>query len=297
MNNQHAIDSFLNALWLEEGLSENTRSAYHQDLKIFAEWLEKNTQKTLLDSDKHLIRKYLFVKQKAQSSARSQARLMSSLRRFYRFWLRENQICEDPTLDLNLPKVAQLIPNVLTEQEVEALLRAPNTNIAHEHRDQVMLEVLYATGLRVSELVGLKLYDLNLNQGWLKVMGKGAKERLVPLGEHALMALEQYLETTRALILNQNTCDGLFPSNRQGQMTRQTFWHAIKKYAQRADIRTPLSPHTLRHAFATHLINHGADLRSVQMLLGHESISTSQIYLHIAKERLNKLYDKHHPRA
>lgn len=228
-------------------------------------------------------------------STRSSARMLSCLRGFYRYLLRENRIPLDPSLNIESPRLGRPLPKSLSEEEVDSLLAQPEEDIAIELRDKAMLELLYATGLRVSELVGLRLHQLNLHQGVVKVMGKGSKERLVPMGEEALYWLQRYLQAGRVELIKSG--DVLFPSQRGREMTRQTFWHRIKVYAQRAGIRSNLSPHTLRHAFATHLINHGADLRVVQLLLGHSDLSTTQIYTHVARERMKQLHQQHHPRG
>lgn len=291
------VDTFLDALWMEQGLSRNTLDAYGNDLRSFASWLEQHRQQTLLQVERVLIQEYLAYRHEQGHSPRGTARLLSSLRRFYAWLRRDNKISEDPTALIESPRLGRSLPKSLSEADVDALLAAPDTETTMGLRDRAMLEVLYASGLRVSELVNLSISQLNLQQGVIRVLGKGNKERLVPLGEEAVSWLEQYLRTGRPALIKENVADELFISNRQKAMTRQTFWYMIKRYAQLAGIKTDLSPHTLRHAFATHLLNHGADLRVVQMLLGHSDLSTTQIYTHIAKQRLQELHHKHHPRG
>ncbi|MGD8525941.1 MAG: site-specific tyrosine recombinase XerD [Thioalkalispiraceae bacterium] len=291
------VDNFLDSLWMEQGLSRNTLSAYGNDLRNFAKWLTGHHQQSLLNAERVLLQQYLAYRHGQGHSARGTARLLSSLRRFYSWLLRENMINEDPTALIESPRLGRPLPKSLSEADVEALLAAPDTQTSRGLRDRTMLEVLYASGLRVSELVGLKISQLNLQQGVIRVTGKGNKERLVPLGEEAISWLENYLANGRSQLIKTKVADELFISNRQKAMTRQTFWHMIKRYALVAGINTDLSPHTLRHAFATHLLNHGADLRVVQMLLGHSDLSTTQIYTHIAKQRLQELHHKHHPRG
>ncbi|WP_342246433.1 site-specific tyrosine recombinase XerD [Pseudomonas sp. OTU5201] len=290
------IDRFLDALWLEKGLSEHTRSAYRSDLAHFNGWLDERGL-ALDKAGRDLILDHLAWRLEQGYKARSTARFLSGLRGFYRFLLRENLILEDPTLQIDLPQLGRPLPKSLSEADVEALLEAPELDDPIGLRDRAMLEVLYACGLRVTELVSLTLEQVNLRQGVLKVFGKGSKERLVPLGEEAIAWLERYQREARPFLLDGKPCDVLFPSLRGEQMTRQTFWHRIKHQAQVAGISKSLSPHTLRHAFATHLLNHGADLRVVQMLLGHSDLSTTQIYTHIAQARLQELHARHHPRG
>lgn len=291
---KQVIDSFLDALWMERGLSDNTLSAYRSDLYKFSQWLQQRQVK-LLNVQANEILAYLALPD--NKSARTVARRLSSLRRLYEYLLREDQIKQNPVSNVDAPKLGRSLPKTLTESEVEALLDAPDIEDVLGMRDKCMLEVLYATGLRVSELVGLTLQQVNLRQGVVRVTGKGNKERLVPLGEEATQSLDQYLSFARNEILNNAMSDALFPSKRGKAMTRQTFWHMIKRYTVIAGINKILSPHVLRHAFATHLINHGADLRVVQMLLGHSDISTTQIYTHVARERLKDLHSEHHPRG
>ena len=288
------IDQYLDAVWLEKGLSDNTLMSYRRDLTLFQQWLEPRSMTLDRVARADLLEWLGELAQRGQST-RSSARMLSCLRGFYRYMLRENRIPVDPSLNIESPRLGRPLPKSLSEEEVDALLAQPEEDIAIELRDKAMLELLYATGLRVSELVGLKLHQLNVHQGVVKVMGKGSKERLVPMGEEALYWLQRYLQAGRTELIKSG--DVLFPSQRGQQMTRQTFWHRIKVYAQRADIRSNLSPHTLRHAFATHLINHGADLRVVQLLLGHSDLSTTQIYTHVARERMKQLHQQHHPRG
>ncbi len=288
------IDSFLDALWMERGLSDNTLQAYRSDLTAFARWLTSNSC-SLLEVQSTEILAYLAGQ--GTRSARTSARRLSSLRRLYEYLLREGEMTHDPVAGIDSPKVGRPLPKSLTEDEVEALINAPDHGTTLGMRDRAMLEVLYATGLRVSELIGLRLAQVNLRQGVVRVMGKGNKERLVPLGEEAVHWLEKYQLEARLKLFKVQANDVLFPSSRGKLMTRQTFWYAIKRHSVVAGIRKPLSPHVLRHAFATHLLNHGADLRVVQMLLGHSDISTTQIYTHVARERLKELHAEHHPRG
>lgn len=290
------ITQYLEMLWLEKGLTEHTRNSYQSDLQHFNSWLLKQNRQ-LISVNKAIILSYLAYRLEHKFNARSTARLLSTLRSFYRYLVRENICQTDPTLQVEMPKLGHPLPKSLSETDVEALLNAPNVEELIGLRDKAMLEVLYACGLRVSELVSLTLEQVNLRQGVLKTFGKGRKERLVPLGEEAIMWIETYLKSGRALLLAGKISDILFPSTRGEMMTRQTFWHRIKHHAKVAGLVKTLSPHTLRHAFATHLLNHGADLRVVQMLLGHSDLSTTQIYTHIAQARLQELYAKHHPRG
>lgn len=295
------IEQFLDSIWMERGLSENTLTAYRTDLKKFVIWLIRKSNglisDSLINAERDLIVKYLSYLEKKNVSARSRARLLSSLRRFYAYLLREKRIEIDPVALIDAPKLGRSLPKTLTEEDVESLLQAPDTSTSLGMRDRVLFEVLYATGLRVSELVDLQLTQINLQQGVLRVTGKGNKERLVPLGEEAVNWLEKYLLNTRADLLKGQVTDSLFVTKRGGAMTRQAFWYLIKRYAVQAEISITISPHTLRHAFATHLLNHGADLRVVQMLLGHSDLSTTQIYTHVAKARLKSLHSEHHPRG
>ncbi len=293
------LDEFCDQLWLEDGLAKTTLESYRRDLRLFAEWLS-GRDATLLSAGEVDVLGYLAHRHGGGGAglrASSQARLHSSLKRFYQFALRANRIGNDPTLKLERPKRAQRFPKTLSEADVEALLAAPDTRVPLGLRDRAMLEVLYATGLRVSELVALTLAQVSLDMGVVRVIGKGSKERLVPLGEVAVDFLVQYLRDGRPAILKARTSDAMFVTPRGAAMTRQAFWALIKRHAARAIPGRSLSPHTLRHAFATHLINHGADLRVVQLLLGHADISTTQIYTHVARERLKALHAKHHPRG
>lgn len=298
MNNTELLDEFSDALWLEDGLSRNTLDSYRRDLNKFADWLEAQRGAALLQTTHADIQGYLghlLLKQKAKAS--STGRNISSLKRLFRYLLRQNKITVDPTLQIDTPKLPRNLPKTLSEADVELLLNAPDTQTPLGLRDRTMLEVLYATGLRVSELVTLRVTQVSLDMGVVRVMGKGSKERMVPLGEEALDWLRRYLADGRAVLLGRQTCDAMFVTARADAMTRQMFWYLIKKYAQRSGLNQALSPHTLRHAFATHLLNHGADLRVVQMLLGHTDISTTQIYTHVARERLKTLHTHHHPRG
>lgn len=293
---QELLREFIDSLWLERGLSPHTRNAYLTDLRGFALWLAGRGS-SLRQAGREAILDHLGWRLQQGYQARSTARLLSALRTFYRYLLRERLIDEDPTLQVELPQLGKPLPKSLSEAEVEALLAAPDIAEPLGLRDRAMLEVLYACGLRVSELVALSLEQINLRQGVLRVLGKGSKERLVPLGEEALIWLQRYQAEARGLLLAGRPSSVLFPSQRGEQMTRQTFWHRIKLHACHAGILKPLSPHTLRHAFATHLLNHGADLRVVQLLLGHSDLSTTQIYTHVAKARLQALHAAHHPRG
>lgn len=290
------IDRFLDALWLEKGLSDNTRDAYRSDLALFNGWLQEKGV-DLMSISREAILDHLAWRVDNGYKPRSTARLLSGVRGFYRYLLREKLIAIDPTLQVDMPQLGKPLPKSLSEADVEALLAAPDLSGAIGQRDRAMLEVLYACGLRVTELVSLTLEQVNLRQGVLRIMGKGSKERLVPMGEEAIVWVERYMRDARHELLNGRPSDVLFPSQRGEQMTRQTFWHRIKHQAKVAGISKSLSPHTLRHAFATHLLNHGADLRVVQMLLGHSDLSTTQIYTHVARARLQEMHAKHHPRG
>ena len=291
------IDAFCDALWLEDGLSRNTLASYRRDLVQFAAWLEKRYGRDLPGATQAEIQAYLGHRYRAGTRASSAARLLSSLKRFYRHALRQGTIAIDPTLRIEAPKLPRNLPKSLTEEHVESLLAAPNVEECLGLRDRAMLETLYASGLRVSELVSLKLAQVSLDMGVVRVMGKGAKERVVPLGEEALAWIRRYVKEGRARLLARKVTDDLFVTAHGAAMTRQAFWHLIKRYAAQAGIGKPVSPHTLRHAFATHLLNPGADLRVVQLLLGHADISTTQIYTYVARERLKQLHAKHHPRG
>ncbi len=291
------IERYIDAMWMEKGLSDNTLSSYRRDLRQFNDWLVKNKHSSVTRADRSSLQAYLGARLEQGQSPRSTARFMSCVRGFYHYLLREGRITVDPTLDVDSPKLGRPLPKSLSEKEVDLLLEMPNLDDALEFRDRTMLEMLYACGLRVTELTSLQLVQVSLNQGVVRVFGKGSKERLVPMGEEALMWLQRYLAGPRAELLKDIPCDVVFPSRRGREMTRQTFWYRIKIYAQRAGIKKNLSPHTLRHAFATHLLNHGADLRVVQMLLGHSDLSTTQIYTHVAQQRMQELHAQHHPRG
>lgn len=296
INNQAILDEFIDRIWLEEGLARNTLDSYRQDLAQFAAWLEKDAAKHLLQVEQFDIQRYLAVRFPV-SKPRSISRLIASLRRLYRFALRENKIAQDPSLQIESPKLPRSLPKSLSEEDVESLLGAPNLDDPIGLRDRAMLELLYASGLRVSELVGVKVTEVSLSEGVVRVTGKGSKTRLVPMGEVAVDWLTRYLKEARPAILEKRLSDSMFVTQRGAAMTRQAFWYLIKRYALLAGFHKPMSPHVLRHAFATHLLNHGADLRVVQMLLGHSDISTTQIYTHVARERLKQLHTAHHPRG
>lgn len=293
---QALIDEFCDALWLEDGLSKNTLEAYKRDLLLFAHWLHTERAKSLYAATDADLNAY-FAFRHENSKASSSNRRLAVLKRFYQYGLRSGRISIDPCLRMKSARQPQRFPKTLSEQHVEALLAAPDINTPLGLRDRTMLELMYASGLRVTELVLLKTVEVGMNEGVLRVTGKGSKTRLVPFGEEARIWIERYLAQARASILNGKNDDALFVTAHGGPMTRQMFWTLIKKYALRAGINAPLSPHTLRHAFATHLLNHGADLRVVQLLLGHADISTTQIYTHVARERLKKLHAQHHPRG
>jgi integrase/recombinase XerD len=292
----HYLQPFLDSLWLESGLSKNTIAAYQRDLLGFATWL-RQFDIDLAAASRNDILRYQSVRMREGRKVRSEARLLSTLRRFYRYLCREEVRDSDPTAQIESPRLGRPLPNSLTENEVEDLLAQPDINKSLGLRDRTMLEVLYATGLRVSELIALTFEQLNMRQGLVRCVGKGNKERLVPLGEIALDWLQQYLLESRPDLLQGTVSEDLFPTKRGKAMTRQAFWYLIKRYAKQAGIEKELSPHTLRHAFATHLLNHGADLRVVQLLLGHADLSTTQIYTHVAKERLKSLHAQYHPRG
>lgn len=290
------IQRYLDAIWMEKGLSSNTLESYSRDLNQLAKWLAERRQRLLALGSVEL-QAYLAQRLQKGFSARSTARFLSCIRGFYAYLLREGLITADPTARIKNPSLGRALPNSLAEEEVEALLAAPDLDDAIGLRDKTMLELLYACGLRVSELVGLSMSQVNLRQGVVRVFGKGSKERLVPLGEEAAHWLSRYLREARPDLLKGGSSEVLFPSQRGTAMTRQTFWHRIKHWAQVAGIAKNLSPHTLRHAFATHLLNHGADLRVVQLLLGHSDLSTTQIYTHVAQTRMKALHGEHHPRG
>ena len=290
------IEGFADALWSERGLSANTLAAYQSDLRQLAKWLGEHNRR-LLSAGREDLLEYLAHLHASGRQARSAARVLSAVRQFYQHALREGWVNADPSAEIEAPRLGRPLPKSLTEAEVEALLGAPDLDSPEGFRDRVMLEVLYAAGLRVSELVGLKPGQVSLNQGLVRIVGKGGKERLVPLGEEAADWIRRFLDVPRAELLKGRPGDALFPTRRGPGMTRQAFWYRIKLHARSAGISKAISPHTLRHAFATHLVNHGADLRVVQLLLGHSDLSTTQIYTHVAKERLRQLYAEHHPRA
>lgn len=294
LNNEAVIDAFADAMWLESGLSKNTLAAYRSDLSKFSQFLNHSN---LLGVSQIEVQKYLAHCMAAGLKGTSSARTLSTLRRFYRYLIREGRMQIDPCSHVLSPKLGRPLPKSLSEEEVDALLIAPDLTKPLGLRDHAMLETLYATGLRVSELVGLKMVELNLSVGVVRIIGKGSKERLVPLGEEASQSLQNYLSQGRPNLLKKKVCDAVFVTARATAMSRQAFWYLIKKYAKKANIQQTLSPHTLRHAFATHLLNHGADLRSIQMLLGHADLSTTQIYTHIARERLQTMHSQHHPRG
>jgi integrase/recombinase XerD len=292
------LDLFCDALWLEDGLSRSTLQSYRTDLRQFGDWLRERGGRALPDAERGDVLDYLAYKFARKAKPRTTSRLLSSLKRFYGYLLRQGSIRVDPTLRIEAPKLPRNLPKVLTEVDVERLLQAPNTRTLLGLRDRSMLETLYATGLRVSELVGLKLAQVSHDMGVVRVIGKGAKERLVPLGEEALVWIRRYLGDARPLLLAGRASEALFVTARGTEMTRQMFWRLVKRHAGEAGIEPAvISPHSLRHAFATHLLNHGADLRVVQLLLGHADISTTQIYTHVARERLKQLHAKHHPRG
>ncbi|MFM9966876.1 MAG: site-specific tyrosine recombinase XerD [Burkholderiales bacterium] len=297
--NAPMLDEFCDAIWLEDGLSKNTIESYRRDLRLFGDWMAEVGAKTLAQATEEDIAGYLAHRVSAKEAMRpsTQSRMLSSLKRFYRHAVHKSQVDRDPTLRLDAPKQAQRIPKSLSETQVEALLAAPHVETPSGLRDRAMLELIYACGLRVSELVSIKIAHIDLNAGVVRVLGKGSKERLVPLGAEAIDWLERFQAEARPKILMGRSSDFLFITARGEPMTRQAFWYLIKRHAALAIPGKNLSPHTLRHAFATHLLNHGADLRVLQLLLGHSDISTTQIYTHVAKERLKTLHAKHHPRG
>ncbi len=291
------IDAFCDALWLEDGLSRNTLDAYRRDLALFATWLHDGRGGSLLAASHADILGYLAYRYRQRAKATSAGRLLSTLKRFYRLQVRDGRLQADPTLNVESPKLPRPLPKSLTEEDVARLLDAPHTGDAMGLRDRAMLELLYATGLRVTELVTLRMVQVSLDAGVLRVLGKGAKERLVPIGEQAVDWITRYLREARPVLLAGRSADALFVTQRAEAMSRQMFWILVKRHALVAGITRPISPHVLRHAFATHLLNHGADLRVVQMLLGHADVSTTQIYTHVARERLRQLHAQHHPRG
>jgi len=297
MDERAVIEGFADALWMERGLSANTLAAYQSDLRAFALWIDRERGRRLAEAQRLDLLDYLALLSVQGRKPRSAARLLSCLRQFYQHLVRQGLIQEDPSARVDAPKLGRPLPKSLTEGEVEALLGAPDTTDARGHRDRTMLEVLYASGLRVTELVTLTPSQVSVTQGVLRIMGKGSKERLVPLGEDAVAWLLDYVPSARQELLAGRASDYLFPTRRSECITRQAFWQLIKRYAIQAGVAKSLSPHTLRHAFATHLLNHGADLRVVQMLLGHSDLSTTQIYTHVARERLKQLHATHHPRG
>ena len=290
------VDRFIDALWIEDGLAANTLAAYRRDLAMLSEWLARDRPRALAEASEADLREYA-VARHAGSAATSANRRLAVFRRFFRWALREHLASADPTLRLAAARQPLRVPKSLSEAQVESLLAAPDVETALGLRDRTMLELMYASGLRVSELVGLKTVNVSFAEGALRVTGKGAKERLVPFGEEAHGWMQRYLAEARAAILGGQSSDALFVTGRGGPMTRQMFWKLVKAHAATAEIAVPISPHTLRHAFATHLLNHGADLRAVQMLLGHADISTTTIYTHVARERLKALHAMHHPRG
>lgn len=290
------VDQFLDAIWMERGLSQNTLGAYRADLMTLGRSLAA-ADKSIDQADKADLLAFIAERVESGAKPRSTARQLSSFRRFYRHIVRQGLRDTDPTADIEMPRIGRSLPKTLTEDEVEALLNAPNTDEPLGHRDRAMLELLYATGLRVSELINLRQSQINFNQGVLRIVGKGDRERLIPLGDESQRWLRDFINGPRMEILLERQTDFLFPTRRGNRMTRQAFWHIIKRYAEKAGIRRKLSPHSLRHAFATHLLNRGADLRVVQLLLGHSDLSTTQIYTHVARERLKELHGEHHPRG
>ncbi len=293
---EQLVDRFLDAIWMERGLSQNTLGAYRADLMTLGRGLSEQS-KTIDKADKADLLAFIAKRVESGAKPRSTARQLSSFRRFFRYIMREGLRDNDPTADIEMPRIGRSLPKTLTEDEVDSLLQAPNTDEPLGHRDRTMLELLYATGLRVSELINLKQSQINFNQGVLRIVGKGDRERLIPLGDESQRWLRDFIDGPRMEILLERQTDYLFPTRRGNRMTRQAFWHIIKRYADKAGIAKKLSPHSLRHAFATHLLNHGADLRVVQLLLGHSDLSTTQIYTHVARERLKDLHGKHHPRG
>ncbi len=296
MDDADHIEAFLDAIWAERGLSDNSLDGYRRDLKKLSGFLQQRGS-GLLSAGREDLLAYLGLQMREGRSPRSVARYLSGFRQFYRWQVRERRITDDPTALIESPRLGRSLPKALTEEQVERLLQAPDTDSALGLRDRAMLEVMYATGLRVSELVGLQLLNVNLNQGVVRVIGKGNKERLVPLGEEAARWLSKYLETARPELMKGATAGEVFVTGRRSGMTRQSFWLRVKRHALEAGIDRPISPHGLRHSFATHLLNHGADLRVVQLLLGHSDLSTTQIYTHVAREGLKRLHEEHHPRG
>ncbi len=291
------INQFIDTIWSEKGLSKLTLDAYQQDLKLFALWLAKKDQ-MLKDATPALILEYLAFKVDQKSASRSNARLLSTLKQFYRFQLRSGQRADNPTALIEAPKLNRHLPDSLSESDCEKLLNSPDSQTEYGLRDRCMLELMYSSGLRVSELVSLELSQVNHNLGLIRLTGKGNKERVIPVGEEALYWVKKYIKESRPVLYKeQRPTDALFLSSRATAITRQAFWQHIKKYLTIAGLKDSYSPHSLRHAFATHLLNHGADLRTVQMLLGHSDLSTTQIYTHVAQARLQAMHEKHHPRG
>ena len=293
---EKVLESFLDAVWAERGLSDNTLKSYRYDLTLLCQHLESRNR-TLLDAKREDLLHFLATQVQTGRSPRSLSRYLSGFRQFYQWLLREGRVLKDPSALIESPKLGRGLPKALSEQQVVGLLEAPDTGTPLGLRDRTMLELMYATGLRVSELISLEAVNININQGVVRVMGKGGKERLVPLGEEALSWMQRYLKESRPDLMRGGECPQVFVTARRAGMTRQAFWHAIRKHAGDAGITQSVSPHMLRHSFATHLLNHGADLRVVQLLLGHSDLSTTQIYTHIAREGLKQLHSEHHPRG
>jgi integrase/recombinase XerD len=293
-SNRAGVQQFLDALWIEQGLSDNTVKAYATDLKHFSSWLGSNPISQVSKAD---ISNYLAQRFQQGSSASSSARLLSTLRQYYGYLIRTGQRLDDPCSGIKAPRLGKLLPEIFSEDEVNQLLDAPPDDTVLGLRDKTMLELLYATGMRVSELVGLNVHEINFNQGFVRITGKGQKERLIPIGEQALDWLDRYFSESRPTLLKMRHSDDVFVTKRGSGMTRQAFWYLIKRYGLQAGITRHFSPHTLRHAFATHLLNNGADLRAVQLLLGHSDLSTTQIYTHVADQRLKSLHAQYHPRG
>ena len=292
--NNNLIDQFIDYYWLTSGASKNTLSAYRSDLNIFSKWLN---QTPFTSVDKKLVQEYFSYRKKSNLSAASQSRILTCLHSFFQYLLNNQKMTYDPTEQMDYPKLEKKLPIFLNIQEVENLMEVPNTNSIYGQRDRAMLELLYSCGLRVSELIGLSYHNLNLKEEFVRVHGKGNKERMLPLGEVAIDFLDQYEKNSRAVLLKNGQCDSYFLSNRGSAMTRQNFFYIIKGYAATAGIDKPISPHSLRHAFATHLVQKGADLRSVQLMLGHSDISSTQLYTHIQNAQLKMQHQKHHPRG
>ena len=295
-DSEHLVELFLDSAWAERGLSQNTLQGYRYDLLQLADH-QKGFESDLLSATRENLLHFLASRVKQGRSPRSLSRYLSGFRQFYRWALREGRIQKDPSVLIERPRLGRGLPKALSEHQIEQLLEAPDLETPLGLRDRTMLELMYATGLRVSELVELTFSDINVNQGIVRVMGKGNKERLVPLGEEAISWLQQYLSVARPQLMGEATCSSVFVTNRKAGMTRQAFWYAVKRHAKSVSINQPVSPHVLRHSFATHLLNHGADLRVVQLLLGHSDLSTTQIYTHIARDGLKAMHKKHHPRC